>query len=52
MPAIQEYTVWETMSPSVLVYGVLMGQGWMPSQCLKNMRPREDKCIFGLWMTP
>jgi len=51
-PPMQEYSVWETISPTVLVYGVLMGEGWMPSDKLKNMQPRDEKYLFGLWMTP
>ena len=51
-PPMQEYSVWETISPTVLVYGVLMGEGWMLSEKLKNMQPRDEKHLFGLWMTP
>ncbi|MHC5054366.1 MAG: hypothetical protein ACYTKD_06575 [Planctomycetota bacterium] len=51
-PAMQEYTVWETMGPCVLVYGVLMGEGWRPGERLGRMRPREARHILGLWMTP
>lgn len=51
-PDLQEYTIWQTISPAVLVYGVLMGEGWSPSEELKNMKPRESRYIFGQWMTP
>lgn len=51
-PPMQEYTVNETMSPNVLVYGVLLGKGWQPSESLRNMKPRHKDHVFGLWMTP
>lgn len=48
-PGMQEWTVWETISPSVLVFGALMGAGWMPSDALKATKPRTD---LSTWMLP
>lgn len=51
-PALQEFTVWETMSPGCFTYGLLMGEGWKPGKKLKNMQPRPKKYLFGDYLTP
>jgi endoglucanase len=51
-PEMQEYTVNETISPSVLAYAALLGDGWRPSERLKAMKPRDPKWLIGLWPTP
>lgn len=51
-PGMQEFTVWETMSPNVLATGILMGTGWRPDESLKNRQPRDAAHLFGQWMTP
>jgi len=35
-----EFTVWETVSRAVAVTGALMGEGWAPSEDLKNRIPK------------
>ncbi len=51
-PALQEFTIWETMSPSCFTYGLLMGEGWKPDSKLKQMKPRPDRFLFGNYLTP
>lgn len=51
-PALQEFTVWETMSPSCFTYGLLMGEGWTPDDALKSMKPRPREFLFGNYLTP
>ncbi|MEK7413497.1 MAG: glycoside hydrolase family 9 protein [Planctomycetota bacterium] len=51
-PDMQEYTVNETVSPSILTYAVLLSDGWMPSARLKSLKPRDERFVFGQWPTP
>jgi len=51
-PALQEFTIWETMSPSCFAFGLLMGEGWTPDNTLKEMKPRPSEFLFGNYLTP
>lgn len=52
VPEHNEFTVHETMASNLFVYGYLMNDNWMPSERLKNRKPREDSLLFGYWYLP
>ncbi len=45
-----EFTVWETMSGAALTAGILVSDGWLPTQAIPEPRPHEH--LFGLWYLP
>lgn len=47
-----EFTIHETMSGGILTYALLMSEGWMPSEELKNRKPRKDEFLYGYWYLP
>lgn len=47
-----EFTVVETMAGALFTYGMLMNDDWMPSEALKNRKPRADHLLFGYWYLP
>lgn len=47
-----EYTVFETMSSTILCAAILMSQGWKPSAELKARKPRPVDNLHGLWYLP
>jgi hypothetical protein len=52
-PAQAEFTVSDTISHAVAVTGCLMGPGWLPSEALKNRRPRSAEALRdALWFQP
>jgi endoglucanase len=48
-PLNNEFTVQETLSPAVVMFAALMEPGWMPSEDLKNRKPREPKDLMDTW---
>lgn len=51
-PALQEFTVWETMSVQAFTFGLLMNEGWRPDATLLNLKPRPKELLFGDYLTP
>lgn len=51
-PPQNEFTVFETMSTSPVCLGLLLPDGWKPSEELKNRKPRKDELLFGFWNLP
>ncbi len=48
-----EFTIFQTMSPGIFVYGYLMANdGWEPSEALKERQPRPKKDLFGRYYLP
>jgi len=47
-----EFTVFETMSPTIFVLGYLMEEDWMPQNYLIEREPRTRSELFGLWYLP
>lgn len=52
IPGQNEFTIHETMSAGIFTYAMLMPDGWMPSENLKNKKPRKDELLFGYWYLP
>lgn len=50
--AQNEFTVFETMSTPTVCLGLLLPDGWKPSEELKNKKPRKDDLLFGFWSMP
>ncbi|WP_432799179.1 glycoside hydrolase family 9 protein [Poriferisphaera sp. WC338] len=47
-----EFTIHETTSSTIFTAACLMPEGWMPSERLKNLKPRKDELLFGYWYLP
>ncbi|MDQ8208182.1 glycoside hydrolase family 9 protein [Coraliomargarita sp. SDUM461003] len=47
-----EFTIHETNSSTIFVLGMLMEEGWMPSESLKQRGPRNEEDLFGYWYLP
>jgi len=47
-----EFTVHETMAPTIYTCAMLMPEGWAPDEALKRRRPRRDELLFGYWYLP
>lgn len=50
--AQNEFTIQETISSSIFCYAMLLPDGWMPSEKLKQRKPRRDELLFGYWFLP
>lgn len=50
--AQNEFTIHETMSGAIFTYAMLMSDQWMPTDELKERKPRKDKYLFGKWYLP
>ncbi|CAA6677271.1 MULTISPECIES: glycoside hydrolase family 9 protein [unclassified Lentimonas] len=50
--AQNEFTIHETNSSTIFVLGMLMEDGWMPSESLKQRGPRNEEDLFGYWYLP
>jgi endoglucanase len=50
--AQNEFTIHETNSSTIFVLGMLMEDGWMPSEALKQRGPRNEEDLFGYWYLP
>jgi hypothetical protein len=48
-PLCNEFTMQETLSPAVLMFGSLLEPGWKPDQALKNRRPRDCAELLETW---
>ncbi len=51
-PLNNEFTVQETMSPAVLLFGALLGEGWLPPAALKSRHPRSRDDLNGYFWLP
>lgn len=51
-PGQAEFTIHETISASIFMAAMLMPDDWMPSEELKNQRPRKKELLFGYWYLP
>lgn len=49
---IWEFTINETVSPTVLGYGAFVPPGWMPGEGLTNLAPRPAHELFGKFFMP
>jgi len=47
-----EFTINETMSSAIFNFAMLMPYDWMPSEELKNHKPRASEFLFGYWYLP
>ncbi|MCB1135850.1 MAG: glycoside hydrolase family 9 protein [Chlamydiia bacterium] len=47
-----EFTIHETVSASIFATAMLLPDGWMPSEELKNSQPKDEKDLFGYWYLP
>lgn len=47
-----EFTIHETMASGIFCYAMLLPDGWMPSDQLKNRKPRQNDLLFGYWYLP
>ena len=47
-----EFTIHQTISPSIFSFAFFLPEGWMPSEDLMQQQPREDKFLFGFWILP
>jgi endoglucanase len=47
-----EFTIAQTLAGALFTFGMLMDDGWMPSEELKQRKPRADHLLFGYWYTP
>ena len=50
-PLNNEFTIQETLSPTALLFGALMGAGWRPSQDLIDRQPLPRERLGG-WLYP
>ncbi|HMP75758.1 MAG TPA: glycoside hydrolase family 9 protein [Kiritimatiellia bacterium] len=48
-PLCNEFTMQETLSPAVLMFGYLLDPGWMPDDALKQRRQRERAELRDAW---
>ncbi|MEI8139610.1 MAG: glycoside hydrolase family 9 protein [bacterium] len=51
-PLNNEFTLQETLSPLVLLFGSLLGPGWQPSEELKNRVPKSRSEMNGYFWLP
>ena len=49
-PLCNEFTMQETLSPAVLMFGALLEPGWTPDAALKNRQPREAEELLECWL--
>lgn len=47
-----EFTVHETMSATLFTCAMLLPDGWVPPQSLKQRKPRHRSSLFGYWYLP
>lgn len=47
-----EFTVYETMSSTIFTTAMLLPDGWLPSEDLKQKKPRKPESLFGYWYLP
>lgn len=47
-----EFTVHETTASTIFICAALMSEGWMPSEELRNRKPRKDAFLFGYYYMP
>ena len=47
-----EFTIQETISPTLFCSAVLMSSGWKPSEALKKRQPRPAEFLYGNWYLP
>jgi hypothetical protein len=47
-----EFTVQETMSPTLFCSAMLLSPGWKPSDALRNRQPRPAEYLYGNWYLP
>lgn len=47
-----EFTVQETMSPTLFCSAMLLSSGWKPTAALKNRQPRPAEFLYGNWFLP
>ena len=48
-PLCNEFTMQETLSPAVLMFGALLEPGWAPDDALKVRRPRDRQELLEAW---
>lgn len=48
-PLNNEFTMQETLSPAVLLFGSLLAPGWLPDASLKGRKPREANEVVEAW---
>ena len=47
-----EFTVQETISPTLFCSAMLMSPGWKPTNALKSRQPRPAEYLYGTWYLP
>jgi hypothetical protein len=47
-----EFTVQETISPTLFCSAMLMSPGWKPTNALKSRQPRPSEFLYGTWYLP
>lgn len=47
-----EFTIWETMSSGLFVYGYLLDETWQAPDWLKKRLPRDPRVLYGQWYLP
>lgn len=47
-----EFTVQETISPTLFCSAMLMSPGWKPTNALKSRQPRPAEFLYGTWYLP
>lgn len=49
---VWEFTVNETITPTVLGYSILVPPGWTPDNDLKNLQPKPKNELYGYYFMP
>lgn len=47
-----EFTIWETNSSGVWVFGYLLDENWQAPEFVKNRKPRDPRVLFGQYYLP
>jgi hypothetical protein len=47
-----EFTIWETMTSGIFVYGYLLDETWQAPEWVKKRQPRDPRVLFGQWYLP
>jgi len=51
-PGQNEFTIYQTISPTMFTAAMLMSEDWMPNDALKNKQPTPLQDLTGYWYLP